>query len=150
MNTSIRHQFFYAHPKETVWEYLTKPELIQQWLMVNNFQPIVGHDFEFRTKPLPNLDLDGIFYCKVLEIQPFKKLSYTWKGGPGNGEISFDTIVVWKLVEKDNGTELQLEHNGFKEVENFSIYSAMTDGWLKNLQKIATHLETITDGTAKA
>jgi len=75
----IKHQFFYPHPTETVWEYLTNPELMAQWLMKNDFQPIVGHDFQLRTGPILSLDFDGIFYCKVLEIVPFKKLSYSWK-----------------------------------------------------------------------
>ena len=97
MTKSIKHQFFFPHPPETVWEYLTKSELMELWLMKNDFQPIVGLDFQFRTNPIPSLDFDGIFYCKVLEIVPFKKLSYSWKGGPGNGEITLDSVVVWKL-----------------------------------------------------
>jgi Activator of Hsp90 ATPase homolog 1-like protein len=60
----IKHQFFFPHPPEAVWEYLTKPELMERWLMKNNFQPIVGLDFQFREKPIPSLDFDGIFYCK--------------------------------------------------------------------------------------
>jgi uncharacterized protein YndB with AHSA1/START domain len=104
--------------------------------MTNNFQPVVGHDFQFTTKPLPALDLDGIFHCKVLEIVPNKKLSYSWKGGPGNGQISFDTIVEWTLIEKDNGTELHLEHSGFKEGVNYPIYAGMNEGWLSKMQKI--------------
>jgi uncharacterized protein YndB with AHSA1/START domain len=150
MNTSIRQQFFYAHPPEAVWDYLTKAELISQWLMKNDFQPILGHEFQFRTNPLPKFDFDGIAYCKVLEIVPFKKLSYSWKGGPGNGQMSLDSVVVWTLVEKNNGTELQLEHSGFKDIENFAIYTAMTDGWMRNIQKIAELLNTAKHGTAKA
>jgi len=79
MTKVIKHQFFFPHPTEMVWEYLTKPELMEQWLMKNDFQPIVGHDFQLRTGPILSLDFDGIFYCKVLEIVPFKKLSYSWK-----------------------------------------------------------------------
>jgi len=37
MTKSIKHQFFFPHPPETVWEYLTKPELMEQWLMRNDF-----------------------------------------------------------------------------------------------------------------
>ncbi len=139
MNTSIHHQFFYAHPTDVVWEYLTLPEKISKWLMPNDFQLILGHDFQFRTKPKPQFNFDGIFYCKVLEIVPLKKLSYSWRGGPGNGEISLDTVVVWTLVAKDNGTELQLEHNGFTN-ENFAIYSALNEGWFKNMKKIVESL----------
>jgi hypothetical protein len=64
----IKHQYFFAHPVETVWEYLTNSELMAQWLMKNDFQPVLGHEFQFRTGGKPNLNFDGIFYCKVLNI----------------------------------------------------------------------------------
>jgi uncharacterized protein YndB with AHSA1/START domain len=139
MNTTIRHQFFYAHPAKTVWNYLTKAELLSQWLMENDFQLIDGHEFQLRTNPHPGLDFDGIFYCKVLEIIPLKKLSYSWKGGPGNGKMSLDSVVVWTLDEQENGTALQLEHSGFKN-KNFMLYTGMNEGWLKKMQKIAQRL----------
>lgn len=144
MNKSIQQQIFYAHPPKAVWAYLTQPELMSQWLMPNDFQPILGFDFQFTTKPIPSLDLDGIFYCKVLEIVLYKKLSYSWKGGPGDGKISLDSVVVWTLVEKNNGTELQLLHSGFKEIENYQIFLGMTDGWLKNMEKIDKLLNNVT------
>ena len=150
MERSIKHTFFYPHPPETVWEYLTKPELMELWLMKNDFQPIVGHDFQFTLNPIPSLDFDGIFYCKVLEIIPFKKLSYSWKGGPGKGEITLDTVVVWKLVASDKGTELFLEHSGFGKNEHPNFYPGMTDGWVKNVQKIMNLLNAAQHGTTKA
>jgi uncharacterized protein YndB with AHSA1/START domain len=66
-----------------------------------------------------------------------EKLSYTWKGGPGNGVITLDSIVTWTLTDKDNGTELHLEHTGFKEVNNIMMFTAMNEGWLRNMGKIA-------------
>jgi uncharacterized protein YndB with AHSA1/START domain len=140
MTKSIQHKFFFPHSPQVVWEYLTKAELIEQWLMKNDFQPIIGYDFQFRTKPLVNFNFDGIVYCKVLEIIPFEKLSYSWKGGPGNGIITLDSIVVWTLFPKDDGTEIFLEHSGFKEIEDFSMYTIMNEGWLKNIQKIAERI----------
>ena len=148
MHTTIRHQYFFAHPAEDVWEYLTNAELMAQWLMPNDFEPIFGYDFCFKTRPLPQFNVDGIFHCKVLEIVPPKKLVYSWKAGPGDGIITLDSIVVWTLIEKDNGTELQLEHTGFKEIENFALYTGMNDGWAKNMQKINTLLNTAKHGTA--
>ncbi len=147
MTKSIHHNFFFPHPPETVWEYLTKPELISQWLMENDFQPVVGYDFQFKTSSMPKLDFDGIVYCKVLEIVPFKKLSYSWKTGPGNGKIAINSVVVWTLNSKDKGTELQLGHTGFKEMEGFNMYSALNEGWLKNIQKIARLINAATHGT---
>jgi uncharacterized protein YndB with AHSA1/START domain len=148
MNRTIKHNLFYSHTPEIVWEYLTNSALISQWLMPNDFQPIVGHDFTFRTKPIPLFEFDGIVYCKVLEIIPYKTLSYSWKGGPGNGKINLDSIVVWKLSPKDGGTEVLLEHSGL--MEHVNIYNAMTKGWLDNMHKIVTLINARTHGTTKA
>jgi uncharacterized protein YndB with AHSA1/START domain len=133
----VKHQYFFPQGPEMVWEYLTRSDLMELWLMPNNFEPIPGFEFQFRIKPVPQLDFDGIVYCKVLEIVPHQKLSYSWRSGPGNGKIDLDSIVVWKLIPKDNGTELLLEHTGFKDIENFKMYSAVNDGWLVNIKKIA-------------
>lgn len=137
---SIHHRYFFPHPPETVWQYLTRADLMAQWLMENNFEPVIGHQFQFRTKPLPILNLDGIFHCQVLEMIPLKKLSYSWKGGPGPGSFTLDTLVVWALQPQQGGTLLTLEHSGFKEIENLDIYTGMTKGWLQNIEKIAARI----------
>ena len=146
----IKHQFFFPYPKEIVWEYLTKPELMEQWLMKNDFQPIVGLDFQFKTNPIPSLDFDGIFYCKVLEIVPFKKLSYSWKSGPGDGKITLDSVVVWKLQPTDKGTELFLEHSGFAKKENLNFYNGLMHGWVEKLNNIAKLLNAVQHGHTNA
>jgi uncharacterized protein YndB with AHSA1/START domain len=150
MKRSIKHQFFFPHPPKAVWEYLTKAELLEQWLMKNDFQPVVGHEFQFRTNPIPSLNFDGICHCKVLEIVPLKKLSYSWKGGPGKGEITLDTVVVWKLEPKGTGTALFLDHSGFDKEENLSFYTGMTDGWAKNAQKMTNLLNASSHDTTAA
>jgi uncharacterized protein YndB with AHSA1/START domain len=71
--------------------------------------------------PLPDYNFDGIVYCKVLEVVPFKKLSYSWKSGPGNGGITIDSLVVWTLDPKEGGTQLLLEHSGFKKLEDLNL-----------------------------
>ncbi|MEP6465140.1 MAG: SRPBCC domain-containing protein [Parafilimonas sp.] len=147
MSNSINHKLFFPNPPAAVWEYLTNSELMELWLMKNDFKPVVGHEFQFRTNPLPNFNFDGIVYCKVLEIISNKKLIYSWKGGPGNGEIIMDSIVEWTLIEKDNGTELQLVHSGFENVDKLPIYGAMNEGWRKNMQKIYERLNTTQHGT---
>ena len=88
MAASIKHQLFFQHPPEAVWQYLTSAEFMELWLMKSDFQPIMGHEFTFRSNPVPSFDWNGIVYCKVLEIVPFKKLSYSWKLGPGDGTIN--------------------------------------------------------------
>jgi uncharacterized protein YndB with AHSA1/START domain len=150
MATSIKHQLFFPHPPEAVWEYLTNAELMELWLMKNDFQPVIGHDFQFRTNPHPDVDFDGIVYCKVLEIVPFKRLSYSWKLGPGDGTTNIDSVVRWELHPKDKGTELLLDHSDFAIMENLGIVNSMREGWLKNMHKIAERLNVAQHGTTNA
>ena len=139
MQTEINNEWIYEQSPKVVWEYLTQADLIALWLIPNNFKPIPGYEFQFQTKPIPSLDLDGIFDCKVLEIVPFQKLIYSWKGGSGNGIISLDTVVEWTLEEYRNGSKLLLKHSGFKE-NNIAIFSGMTDGWKQNIKKMIDHI----------
>ena len=140
MQTEIKNEWIYGQCPEQVWEYLTKAELIALWLMPNNFKPILGQEFQFTVKPIPSLDLDGIFYCKVLEIVDYRKLVYSWKGGSGNGVFTLDTVVEWTLEKQEKGgTRLLLKQTGFKEI-NHSIFTSMTNGWQSNIQKMIKHL----------
>ena len=114
-----------------VWEYLTNSELLAQWLVPNDFKPIVGHKFQFGAKPKIKIGFDGRIYCEVLEIVPFKKLVYFWKGGMSKEKPSLDSIVVWTLTPTENGTVLTLEHKGFKGIKNYLAYIIMNRGWVK-------------------
>jgi uncharacterized protein YndB with AHSA1/START domain len=140
MRKEINHEWNYEQPPNEVWEYLTKAELITLWLMPNNFKPIIGHEFQFQTKAMPTLDLDGIFHCKVLEIEPYRKLSYSWKGGPGNGVFTLDTICEWHLEPCKNGSKLKLKHSGFRE-HNADIFIGMTNGWQQNIRKMLNYID---------
>ena len=53
---SIRVETIYAAPIGAVWRALTDPEELASWLMPNDFQPVVGHQFTFRTHPAPGFD----------------------------------------------------------------------------------------------
>jgi uncharacterized protein YndB with AHSA1/START domain len=39
------------HPPEKIWRALTQSPLIEEWLMKNDFRPVVGHKFNFRADP---------------------------------------------------------------------------------------------------
>ena len=51
MAASIKHQLFFPHPPEAVWEYLTNAELMELWLMKNDFQTRRGARIHFQDKP---------------------------------------------------------------------------------------------------
>lgn len=131
MRKEIRHQFTFPQPPEAVWEYLTNSELLAQWLMPNDFKPTVGHRFQFGAEPKLKFGFDGRIYCEVLEIVPYKKLVYSWKGGLSKQRPSLDSIVTWILTPTDGGTILILEHKGFKAIENYLAYFIMNKGWKK-------------------
>jgi uncharacterized protein YndB with AHSA1/START domain len=147
MSKQITHKCFYEQPPQEIWKYLTTSELIAQWLMPNDFVLQPGHEFQFRIRPIPEMEFDGVVYCKVVDIVPFKKLSYTWKTGPGEGKITVDSLVVWTLSKKGEGTELLVEHTGFTDSINISLYTSMNKGWLENMQKITKLLKEAKQGT---
>ena len=64
------------HPPEKVWRALTQGPLIEEWLMKNDFQPVVGHRFNFRATPIAALN--GVVDGHVLVVQPNERLSYSW------------------------------------------------------------------------
>lgn len=140
MKNAIHHVWQLDHPVERVWHYLTDSKLLAIWLMENDFLPVMGHTFQFRTKAKPTFNFDGIIYCQVLEVIPLKKLSYSWRGGSGKGSVTLDSIVTWTLKPNGHGTELILEHTGFRGLKNFAAYFFMNIGWKKKIKKRFTAL----------
>jgi uncharacterized protein YndB with AHSA1/START domain len=139
MKRDIRLTLFYPHPVEKLWECLTNPEILKQWsLNSGDFKPEVGFKWMEVKKPRPAMQWDGKMYFEVLEVIPLKKISYSFKGGPKEGVINLDTVVTWTLRAKDNGTEVCLEHTGFKGAKNILTSFIMEVGW-KN--KVAKRLE---------
>jgi uncharacterized protein YndB with AHSA1/START domain len=126
------------YPPEKVWRTLTMGELIGKWLMPNDFAPVVGHRFNFRTKPMGAWD--GVVHCEVLDCDPPRLLRYSWKGGsdanPTYGSW-LDSVVTWTLTPVAEGTSLRMEHDGFVFPSNQLAYDAMAPGWGKIMDGIA-------------
>ena len=69
----IKLSAIYPSPTKAVWQALTDPAEVKAWLMDSDFLPVLGHSFTFRTEPRPGFD--GIVRCKVIEIEPERRLS---------------------------------------------------------------------------
>lgn len=106
MTRKITIEREYPHPRNKVWRALTDSRALAEWLMENDFEPRVGHQFTFRTEPGPGFD--GIVHCEVLELEEPSTLVYSWKGGP------LDTVVRYSLDETATGTRLRVVHSGFR------------------------------------
>ena len=110
------------HPPEKIWRALTQSPLIEEWLMTNDFQPVVGHRFTFRSTPVPKWD--GIINCEVLVVEPNARLSYSW------ASMGMKSVVAWTLTPTTGGTHLRMEHAGFQSEES-AAYKGASYGWQK-------------------
>jgi uncharacterized protein YndB with AHSA1/START domain len=123
---SISQEYDLPHPPAKVWRALTDPELVAKWLLPNDLRATVGHGFTFKAAE-PTQWWDGIVSCEVLEVDPHKRLRYTWRGGPES--LKIDTVVTWTLTPTaSGGTRLELEHSGFLPSNPFA-YDGAGKGW---------------------
>jgi uncharacterized protein YndB with AHSA1/START domain len=123
------------HPQEKVWRALTQGQLIEEWLMKNDFLPVVGHRFQFRSTPVPNWN--GIIDGEVLVVEPTSKLAFSW------GTLGLESLVTWTLTPTDRGTFLRMEHSGFPSEESAS-YKGAKYGWtnfINNLERVIGRLD---------
>jgi uncharacterized protein YndB with AHSA1/START domain len=112
---SISFDFDLHHSPEKVWRALTDPALLAEWLLpVIGLKLEPGAAFTFKTQPHPGWD--GTVNCRILEIEPKRKLSYKWVVGFG-----LDTVVTFTITPTESGTRLSLVQSGFKpdQKQNF-------------------------------
>ena len=124
-----------AHAPEKIWRALTEGSLIRQWMMENDFQPSVGHKFNFRATPVPNWN--GIINSEVLIVEPSSRLSYTWNS------MGLDWVVTWTLTPTKTGTLLRFEQSGFRPDQD-QAYKGANYGWQKfigGLEKLVGELK---------
>ena len=110
------------HPPEKIWRALTEPHLIEEWLMKNDFKPVVDHRFNFRADW-------GAVDCRVQTVEPNKTLSYTWEA------YGLGSIVTWTLTPTSTGTTLRMEQSGFR-ADQEQFYQGAKMGWQNFFAKL--------------
>jgi uncharacterized protein YndB with AHSA1/START domain len=108
---------------------------MEQWLMRSDFKPVEGHRFRFIFTPKEGSNYEGTIIGEVLEVRPCTKLAYSWDGQIASGGRQFNSVVVWTLVPKEGGTELQLQHTGFTVLEDILTHSSGWDFCVKRMQE---------------
>jgi len=123
------------HPPEKVWRALTDPALLSEWLLpVFDFRLEPGAAFMFRTQAYPGWD--GTVSCRLLEIEPHRKLSYTWT-------VPFlDTVVTFTLAPTASGTHLSIVQSGFRREQKRELGGARY-GWKTMGGKLVDLLERV-------
>jgi uncharacterized protein YndB with AHSA1/START domain len=126
----IRLEQRYEFAPEQVWRALTDSDALAKWLMPNDFKPVLGHRFQFRAEPMPGWR--GYVECEVTELEPPRRLAYTWRG---DDDWTCATTVRWTLELVGGGTMLTLEHTGFEEPWGTSVVEMLSGGWKGMLEK---------------
>jgi uncharacterized protein YndB with AHSA1/START domain len=129
------------HSPEKIWRALTEGPLIEEWLMKNEFQPVVGHKFNLRTQPMAHWN--GVTDCEVLVVEPNERLSYTWNSSGDEAANGLKTVVTFTLTPTRNGTLLRVEQSGFRPDQQANYHGA-NYGW----QKFLGGLERVVAGLA--
>ena len=125
-NESFVIERTYNAPIEKVWKALTDKQQMKQWYFdIAEFKPEVGFEFTFtggsEEKKYTHL-------CKVLEVIPNKKLSYSWRYKDYEG----NSVVMFELFDEGEKTRLKLTHTGletFPQVSKDFSKESFMQGW---------------------
>lgn len=115
----------YNTQPEKVWEAITNADKMRQWYFdLEDFKPQVGFQFEFTA------ECDGVSYlhlCEVTEVEPGRKLTYSWKYRDYLGE----SYVTWQIFPEGDKTRLVLIHRGLETFPPHKDFTreSFTGGW---------------------
>lgn len=116
----------YASSAKKIWNALTNRDEMKNWYFdLKEFRAEVGFEFQFYGG---TPEKQYLHLCRVTEVIPEKKLSYSWRyeGYEGNSLLTFE------LFEEGKNTRLKLTHSGLdsfpKDDPNFAK-SSFEAGW---------------------
>ncbi|GIP32212.1 SRPBCC domain-containing protein [Paenibacillus sp. J2TS4] len=120
-------------PIQKVWDAVSTAEGLAAWFMPNDMQPVVGHEFQLNAGPF------GMSPCKVTQVDPPRRLSFTW---------GKDWSLTFELIDLDGQTEFTLIHSGWdiEAVTEFGeshalVRDRMNEGWVGLVKKLSTYVE---------
>lgn len=124
------------HAPAKVWRALTDPALLSEWLLpVAKLQLEPGAAFTLQAPPKPGWD--GAVDCRFVEIEPQRKLSYSWVVGFG-----LDTVVTFTLTPTEAGTRLSIVQSGFR-LDQKQNFAGARYGWRMMSGRLADLLASI-------
>ncbi len=111
-----------------VWKAITDRDAMKQWYFdIAEFRAEPGYEFQFT-----GCGHDGqpyVHHCRVTEVVPQERLSYTWRYEDYPGE----SVVTFELFDEGERTRLRLTHAGLEtfpsDNPDFAPQS-FAEGWL--------------------
>ena len=126
---TLRKSIYLAAAPETVWEFLTDPDLLEKWFHRPTTPLKSGEDLDMR-----HADGKSVIWGKVNDARAPEYLEYTFQIAP-LGEA--ETLVKWRLEPVDGGTKLSLEHSGLPAgAAAFGLTLALDKGWDEHLGRL--------------
>jgi uncharacterized protein YndB with AHSA1/START domain len=99
----------YNAPVEKVWTAITDKDEMKKWYFeLAEFKPEPGFEFQFYGEGKQGEKF--LHLCKVIEVIPKKKLTYSWRYDGYDG----DSFVTFELFPEANKTKLKLSHKGLE------------------------------------
>ena len=108
INGDIVIERTYNASAEKVWKAITNNDEMKKWYFdLAEFKPEAGFEFQFHGGPP---EKQYLHLCKVTEVIPGKKLTYSWRydGYAGN------SFVMFELFAEGSKTRLKLTHEGLE------------------------------------
>ena len=127
LKRSVHISRSYPYPPEVIWEALSDPTILARWFLANEFEPRVGHRFQFQDTPKPGFD--GVIESEVTVVERPHRLAYTFTSS------LLDTVVTFILKEQGEGTLLELDHRGFQGLKAVGLSFLLGSGWKSLLSK---------------
>lgn len=124
----------FPHSLDKVWRALTTTDALGEWLMETDFVAEQGREFRMWCE-----DGEGhtdIYLCKVLEIDPQKRMLWSWvlEGRERLGA----TTVEFRLKAEAGGTRVTVMHRGDRDEETIERFRG---GWPVKLAQLGETLE---------
>jgi uncharacterized protein YndB with AHSA1/START domain len=109
---------------EEVWTAVTDSAHLGDWLMPNDFEPLLGRRFTLRCPP--GAGVRGWVDCVVLELEPPRRMVWSWS----NRSEAEPSQVEFRLEPTAGGTRLTLIHSREADAEQRRRF---TSGWKEKL-----------------
>lgn len=129
MSLSLNMDFQFTTSVEKLWTALTDSSKLAKWIADNDFEPVVGHRFQFRHQP--NEYWDGIVESEVLIVDEPNLLSFTWAVGEERHTV---TLTIQDLG--DGKVNLHLEQTGITNEQGLAGAKYGWMAWIDKLVKV--------------
>lgn len=132
MKKNVKRELTLPQSPLEVWQALTDPVSLAEWMYPNDFEARLGHRFTFQIPANPQVNFEGmVVHCEVLKCEPPNELSFTWVAG------GIDTVVEYRIEIDNEGAKVFFEHSGFEAEQ---AYRGAGYGWNQMHEKLVAIL----------